>query len=142
MIKKCINISFYCYTSQKMARTRTTQRRTRRTYTQTKVSFQVIKRYRTQKVQALEKAQKRVLELPAPSDEPSEQSFQAVKCVSKMSTGSPSSRHPAPTHPSTAVSAQTDSPATSSCSSHCSYSCDISDPWATYKFVVFYPFPP
>ena len=51
-----------------MARTRTTQRRTRRTYTQTKISFQVIKRHRTQKVQALEKAQKRVLELPAPSD--------------------------------------------------------------------------
>ena len=62
----------FVVTSQKMARTRTTQRRTRRTYTQTKISFQVIKRYRTQKVQALEKAQKKVLELPAPSDEPSD----------------------------------------------------------------------
>ena len=55
-----------------MARTRTTQRRTRRTYTQTKISFQVIKRYRTKKVQALERAQRKVLELPALSDEPSD----------------------------------------------------------------------
>ena len=51
-----------------MARTRTTQRRTRRTYRQTKISYPIIKRYKTQKVQALEKAQERVLELPTPSD--------------------------------------------------------------------------
>ena len=65
-------MSFFVVTSQKMARTTRSTRRTRRTYRQTKIDFQVIKRYRTKKVQALEKAQKRVLELPALSDEPSD----------------------------------------------------------------------
>ena len=53
-----------------MARTTRSTRRTRRTYIyrQTKIEFQVIKRYRTKKVQALEKAQNGVLELPAPSN--------------------------------------------------------------------------
>ena len=55
-----------------MARTQSNTRRTSRTFRQTKISYPTIKRYRTKKVQALEKAQKRVLELPAPSDEPSD----------------------------------------------------------------------
>ena len=53
-----------------MARTTRSTRRTGRTFRKTKISYMypIIKRYRTKKVKALEKAQERVLELPAPSD--------------------------------------------------------------------------
>ena len=83
LIKKCCFIlNFCCYTSQKMARARTTKGRTRRTFRQTRISFSVVKQRVSKKVQALEKAKNKVLKLPAPSDEPSD--AQGVEVVEKI----------------------------------------------------------